>query len=509
MPRQRVLAIGLDGLEISIARALMDHGVMPNLGRLFERSARFPLDHGPEKYSGLSWEHVSLGLRPQDSGRWSAVAFDPATYRVRQEPTARAPFMAGLSARTVVFDAPYCDLARAPEVRGITNWGAHDPGVAFAARPQALAAELLGRFGPYPAAEHIYGFLWPSPEDTRRAAEALRRAVAVRTEAALWLLRERLPDWDLALVVVSEPHSVTEPMWHGVDRSHPLHGLPSSGPANQGIVGVYLAVDRLLGALTDAFPDAAVLAFAMHGMGANEADLPAMVLLPELLHRHAFGAPHLRPMNWAGRTASGVPLLAPGEAWHQVMALAAPPAGELTRGNLNWMPAARYAPLWPRMAAFALPAYYDGRIRINLAGREAHGIVPPESYEAVRNQIAGLVSACRDALTGEPAVEKVYTPGKAAMDIAPTEPDLYVVFRGQPAGFSHPDLGEIGPVPYRRTGGHTGAAGFLYAAADPLAPGDRPTASAFDVVPTILDLLGEREALARVSGASLLEGAGA
>lgn len=497
-----VLAIGLDGLEISIARALMDHGAMPNLRALAERSARWPLDHGPEKYSGLSWEHVSLGKRPQDSGRWSAVTFDPATYGVRQEPACAPPFMANLAARTVVFDAPYCDLTRAPDVKGVTNWGAHDPGVAFASRPEGLGQALLQRFGPYPAADFIYGFLWPSPEDTVRAGQALCAAVDARSRASRWVLQEALPDWDLAMVVVSEPHSVTEPMWHGIDRSHPLNGLPSSRPANDAIVGVYLAVDRLVGDLMGAFPDATILAFAMHGMGANEADLPAMVLLPELLHRLAFGRSHLRGMNWADHTPAGVPVLAPGEAWHTIMGLAAPPVGALKPSNLNWMPAARYAGAWPQMRAFALPSYYDGRIRINLQGREAAGMVAPADYAATLEEIAALVEGCRDPLTGEAVVERVYVPGAPPMEIGPTEPDLYVVFRGLPSGFVHPTLGQIGPIPYRRTGGHTGAAGFLYAAGPGFAPGDRPMASAFDVVPTVIDLLGEH--VPGVSGRSLL-----
>ena len=46
-----------------------------------------------------------------------------------------------------------------------------------------------------------------------------------------WLLGERLPDWALALVIVSEAHSAIEGLWHGVDATrHPLHGLPSARP---------------------------------------------------------------------------------------------------------------------------------------------------------------------------------------------------------------------------------------------------------------------------------------
>ena len=141
------------------------------------------------------------------------------------------------------------------------------------------------------------------------------------------------------------------------------------------------------------FPDATLVMFAMHGMGANEADVPAMVLLPELLYRFAFGMPYMRPVAYSSATPDGVPLLAENDDWHEVM-FQAVPKEQLTgrwpyrllnwlhfkrrnkqTSNLAWMPAARYSQFWPRMPAFALPSFYDGRIRINLEGRERHGIV--------------------------------------------------------------------------------------------------------------------------------------
>ena len=64
---------------------------------------------------------------------------------------------------------------------------------------------------------------------------ALTRAVEIRSAAARWLLSEKLPDWDLALIVVSEAHSAIEPLWHGVDLSHPLNGIESGCGCGQGV----------------------------------------------------------------------------------------------------------------------------------------------------------------------------------------------------------------------------------------------------------------------------------
>ena len=68
----------------------------------------------------------------------------------------------------------------------------------------------------------------------------------------------------------------------------------------------------------------------------------------------------------------------------------------------------------------------------------------------------------------------------------------------------HPRLGLIGPVPLRRTGGHTGPHGMAYIAAPDLEAGQRGIRSSFDVVPTLVNLLGCRP-IAGMSGNSLLE----
>jgi predicted AlkP superfamily phosphohydrolase/phosphomutase len=157
------------------------------------------------------------------------------------------------------------------------------------------------------------------------------------------------------------------------------------------------------------------------------------------------------------------------------------------------------------MRAFALPSYSDGRIRINLAGREANGRVPRWAYGLAVNAVARLLRGCRDPRTGEPVVAEIERPGDpSALD--PTSADLIVVWRGTPTGIAHPRLGQIGPLPFQRTGGHTGGYGFAYVAGAGLAPGDYGVRSAYDVVPTVVDLLGEAKP-AGMSGTSLLSAA--
>ena len=525
---RRVLAICLDGYEHGLAVQMMRVGLMPALHALARVSARFELDHGSARRTGLAGEHIATGLSPSDMGRAAAVHFDPETYGICQRGSNSRPFAAAIPLKTAVFDPTYFDIDRAPEVRGIVGWGAHDPGVPPGSHPNGLLPEFEARFGAYPAKKWIYGLPWNSVEDSRNMGESLTRAVRLRAEAAEWLLAERLPNWDLALMTVSEPHSVIEGLWHGVDPLHPLRTAPSAAVAGQGVRAVYRALDDLVGRLCGRFGDATVVLFSMHGMGANTSDAASMLLLAELMYRDSFGTALFNREGVSAAALGGQVELPAGETWVGWVRKGFPPLTAVPRARdwlldrrvvqrlntlrrrksrqvpIRWMPASLYQPHWRRMRTFCLPSFYDGRVRINLAGRERHGVVPPLEYEAERDRIIQLLAETRDTVTGQPVVRDVeYQRGADTLSMGPTDADLVFVWAGAPSGFCHPRLGQIGPIPYRRTGGHTGGAGFAYLAGTPLAAGDYGPRNAFDVVPTVLDLLGAG-GTHRVSGASLL-----
>jgi hypothetical protein len=395
-------------------------------------------------------------------------------------------------------------------------------------------AELLNRFGPYPATNSMYAFVWPSAEKCRTSGTELVRGLERRTAIALWLLKERCPDWELALIGVSEAHSALEALWHGYDARHPLHRHASALAAGQSVRNVYESIDRLVGQLASAFEDATIIVFSMHGMGPNQSDVASMVLLPELLHRNEFGEPFFeQPAAWAD-AADGIPILEESERW-QMKARSAPkssnpvrdfiaplipqgakrkvkslfghenrPAYTERKRSLEWMPAVWLQPAWPRMRAFALPSFYDGRVRINLRGRERNGLVPLDRHQAVCEEIVTLLEECRDPISGDGVVECFeYSHRDQPLDLNQTAADITVVWKRAALAFEHPRLGKIGPVPFRRTGGHTGPFGMVYIASDRINRGDRGERSAFDVVPTLFDLLDERPP-PHISGQSLL-----
>jgi hypothetical protein len=321
-------------------------------------------------------------------------------------------------------------------------------------------------------------------------------------------------------------------MWHGIDTDHPLHRLQSAVASAEGVAAVYREVDALVRKLSEELNGVQVLVFAPHGMGPNESDVPSMLLLAELLLRAETGRTLFRSRyDWS--SSCDAPL-AESENWdravldrllHDETGFDSGPANDLSaaasnrprpgppqvidearraRGiSVEWMPASQYRRYWPSMRAFALPAYYNGRIRINLKGRESLGIVERHQYDAVCREITALLMECRDLATGEPLVDSVERTATEPLALNDTEADLEVYWRRHSTDMIHPRLGRIGPAPHRRTGGHTGPCGFAYLSGTDIEPGDRGTGSYLDVVPTIFHLL-DREVPSGISGNSLI-----
>lgn len=533
--RDRTIVLCLDAFDDSLGSRLIAEGRLPGLERLRKRSARFALEHGAggkDRYTGLTWEHFSSGRAPFSAKKWSVISFNPGTLRVRQSYATERPFLAGVDAKCVIFDVPYFDLQSMPNGIGVVGWGGHDVGVRPFSRPRGLMFEITDRFGPALEGGFLNTMVYPSAEKTARVGEALRQSVRKRAEIAEWLLAERAPDWDVAMIGFGETHDAIELFYHGIDPAHHLAGAESAGPARESLIGVYEEVSAQAERLTARFPDATFVMFTMHGMGENDTDLPTMLLLPELMYRMSFGTSLFE--SRADWRAAAVPVLRDGEDWNAVVAGAMRDARGSTLSSLlvgaarraavdgarrllgqrlvrrlatawpreksfgvDWMPAMRYAPYWPGMDAFALPAYFDGRVRVNLAGREKCGRVPIGEYGAVLDRVEAALRACVDTRTGEPVVREITRSTlNDPMSLPDTQADLSILWNRSPVGFRHDVYGAIGPGPVRRTGGHSGGLGALYVRADRIEPGDYGVRSSFDVAPTILDLLG---ATARVA----------
>jgi predicted AlkP superfamily phosphohydrolase/phosphomutase len=426
----------------------------------------------------------------------------------------------------------------------VTSWGGHDPAYPRASRPAGLLREIEARFGPHPAFANDYEIVWYRPHAIDALADALVVGARRRADIAVWLQAGR-PDWQLFVTVLSEPHSANEAFWHGIDERSPVAAAPTLEQAGRRLLEVYRAVDDALGRILGALPDdTATVVFSMHGSARNDADVASMVLLPELLYRLHTGRPFLCDPDQAAWAGAGWPVVIPDPtvSWDAHMEGALPHV-DADRGSygedadgipddagrvgpfgvpipeeanatpreigvpwqpVDWQVATWYQHRWPAMRAFALPTFYDGRVRINLAGRERDGIVPLGDYERACDEVEEMVAACRDPRTGQPVLaETVRLRAGDPLDPEGPDADLQLLWSEATDAWVHPVAGTIGPFAYRRMGGHS-RRGFAFGAGPGIAPGDIGTRGALDVTPTIVELLGRAAVDGRFEGRSLL-----
>lgn len=519
--RRTLIAIGLDSADPLLLDTWVSQGRLPNISRLREQGAYCSL-RGPDLYlSEQAWTLVTTGCEAAQTGYWSRWKFDPRNYELRDTGaypfSERSPFYAlGQTYRCAIFDVPQTRIC---EVNGVQvlAWGARSARTESGSEPPELIDQLSQKHGCHPAFDRDHASYW-NPVAVAWLERALLKGIARRAAICLDLLGRE--PWDFFFTVFGETHSAGHFLWH-LSQPHPLHRW-KRGVAGDPMLRVFQAVDRALGQILAARPDANVLLFSPEGMEANSVDLPSTVFLPELLYRLSYGSAGMA----AGGRSGGPPppiWLPKALGWHrQVYALRSdthPVRRRLRRwlpmeaagwweranspgpgpgypgsfGALFHQPAMWYSQLWPGMKAFALPSISHGYIRINVRGREREGLVSASDYKRFCDELSGHLQELRDARSGMPLVERIVRTRESPLESGPQVPDadLIVFYRSSPVDVvDSPSFGRIGPVPYARTGGHANR-GFAIIKATGFKEGSNlPPGEVRDLAPTILALLG-------------------
>lgn len=528
---RRVAVIGLDSAEWTLMEPLMLSGDMPFLASLREQSAEIHLENrGP---IGRVWESFLMGRHiPHDM--WEFVPSSYSTFWLGARPDPAFYTRASEDLKVLSFEVPFQSLYQNVPGIQVVNWAGHNAGYPRASSPMGVLGEIDERFGP-PAP-----FTWDEPEwydDEAVAALGQRMAASIeqRTQVIEWLL-DRCPDWDLVLSVFPESHEISEVLWHAHDPTHPLHQHPSAAVAKHALTEAHHALDVGIKAIAEALPeDAVLMVVALHGAQGNVLDVPTMGLLPELLYRWNFS----RPFIEVDLPSDPLIVPPPGKRWEDLMwsfrvdqerpgikerlagaiskiskrrsdasvggvtdeASAAegplyPPEtdrspveiGRPRESTDRWV-AAWYKDHWPNMRAFVTPSIYEGRIRLNVIGREASGRVSQSEYLDVLDQVESLLMECRDPRTGRCPVDSIVRTAEDPLAVTDREVDLTVMWKGYVDRLEHPKVGTVGPVPYRRTGGHS-TRGFALVTGKGIERSVTEGIDARDIPPTVLSILG-------------------
>lgn len=186
----------------------------------------------------------------------------------------------------------------------------------------------------------------------------------------------------------------------------------------EGLLEIHRETDRQIGRIVEAAAPSAVLVFALHGMRPL---LGVPTVLGELLQ--ASGLAALQPSAASGRSVLQRSMetarrLSPDALKHLYHRVLSP--------NATFLLAQPAWPVydWSRTRAFPLAPDQHGWVRINVAGREALGVVPPARYEETRDEVERALRGARTE-AGEPIVSDVVRPPHDPSSRAPSPlPDL-------------------------------------------------------------------------------------
>lgn len=460
--------IGWDGADYATVNEWLRDGTLPNLAALRVRGVSGRIASFPGLGDDASWGSFATGTQPGIHGRFHHVQIEPRSYRMDnffRERMHREPFWVQIGdagKRVAVLDVPKSPLAKALNGIQLADWLPHgEDGPVPVSCPAALAHDLPARFRPAP------GFTCHrTRHGTAELAEfcdRIREHLQLRTDLALdWLRQER---WDLFLAVFAESHCIGHHCWHVHDPRHPEQDRDAVRLLGDPMREIHRSLDEALGRLlAECGTETTVVVFSLLGMGPNFMG------------------------NWLADT-----VLKRFDA-HDLKTLDAPPTTRLPVASFRDDSGADQS-AFANSTAFTVPSdSCSTAIRLNLAGREPHGRVPPGDYRARCQWLADTFLALVDPDDGRPLVSDVVRvadrfPGPHASAYA----DLLVVWRGDMPirGARSEAIGVIrGRPPPERTGNHR-PGGWYLAAGPGISSGiSNIPAAIVDLAPTAGAIMG-------------------
>lgn len=480
----KTLFLGVEGGDHAFMDAMMAEGELPAFARLKASSRVFELENDPAMGAANFWNSASIGAGPGHHGHYFYMQFKPDTYHVLSNHESSIPDIKpfwnildedGYSVGVIDWHR----LQAKPMKHGllIDNWMAHDPLTETVYFPAALEKEARRYFQGDIADGGFACRKRQTLEEMEAYLHALMKRIDAKTAFCVDKLKEK--EWDLFAPCFSEIHDVGHYFYHLDDPNHERYDPAIAAKLREPLRQCYRQLDKAAGAIINAAGDGA-RKFAYGGPG-MEMYVSANGAFDEIIRRIDLGV--------------GAKLSA-AEAARQTYRSFIPQ-------NLRW----KLAPLaravrrriadhdYARRRFFAVPNNENaGAVRINVKGREKHGIVEPgAAYEAVVQEITDAVATFKNPDTGRPLVKRVVRvrkefPGPHQEVL----PDLFIEWEraGAIRNFRKvvsDKYGEVEIADVLRTGDHN-PSGFYWAPRDYAgAPVTRPadiTASVMETVRT-------------------------
>jgi predicted AlkP superfamily phosphohydrolase/phosphomutase len=407
---RRQLLIGLDAMEWSLVKRWATQGKLPTIQRLLKEGAHGELKTTSAQLPDTVWASICTGTNPGKFEKYFYVQYDPCTGKLKNVPDDAihgVPFWEYLSEsgkRVCIVDIPKFPLGRPLNGLHLTNWGAHATKTRRASFPETLLAEIDGSLGHHPVGD------CDAVDDRPESLHDLRRrtleGVRLHGELFRWLMTRE--PWDIFMAGFSAAHCAGHHFWHYMDPEHPRHNILDPHKLNDTMEAIYRALDEEIAKmLMLAGNEIQCLIISGHGMGPL---YHASWNLNEILDLLGYGQDSKRgATTHTSRQAKANPwrllkMILPGKVQYSLKAI-------LPRHLQDELVFRWYAGTLnlDNRRAFAVPNNDSvGAIRINVVGRDKHGVVKPgDEYQRVCHDIAEAMYEMIDPKSGRAVVKLV------------------------------------------------------------------------------------------------------
>ncbi len=478
---KRWLILGLDGATLDVFEPLMRAGRMPHLQRLVTQGAAGTLLSTKPPMTPAAWTTFMTGKGPGKHGIIDFERYDPttgqlsfnSTFQIREKTIWEILSNKGLKVGSINLPMTYPPTP----VNGFLISGFETPSteVDFT-YPADLKQAILEAFPNYSYKTNWKRKVLGGEALYRENLTYIERTFQQGLDLAKFCT-DRFGDWDVLMVLLKFVDNLQHKAWKYIDPNLPT----GRGPRFEAAIACFTELDRIIGefAAWAEQQGAALMIMSDHGHGALEGKVQPNLLLKQ------WGYLRLRDMasRWNTRTN------------YLLNRMLFKKAGRFAADDLSID--RELAIDWPATKACVMHAGIYGFCYINLKGRQPGGIVEPDEYEAMRDDLKARLLGLKDrhpdgrTINVFPEVHKAEELYNCSRDEHPWLPDLILV--------PEPGLAVVRkirgnqPVRWlsrRRIEGTHRLEGMLTVNGPHVVPGRNVVATIADIAPTVLAGLG-------------------
>lgn len=402
----RILAVGLDGATFDLIRPWAAEGHLPTLARLMHEGVHGELTSTLPPVTSPAWPSFMTGMNPGKHGVFDFIRNRPGGFdmvnasHIASETLWQLLSEAGRRVGVIAVPVTYPPRP----VNGFMISGILSPRHAEIAYPPDLLRRYEDELGPYrinPDVQYADG-------DEEAFVADLLALMEQRARYALRLMQDyggKPREWDFFMVHFVALDAAQHALWKFIDPDHPQYDPQAAQRYGSSLLTLYQKADAILARLLEQTgPDDVLLVMSDHGFGPlhGTVNLNNFLLQRGFLHLKRDVMTRLRHALFRhGITPSAAYSLLVKLGLQDVVVKVSKRARNAILGRFLSFSAVD----WSRTQAYSMG--HVGQVFINLRGREPHGCVPPDEYEAVRQRVADALRELKHPQSDRPLVDEI------------------------------------------------------------------------------------------------------